>query len=259
VLQILRGDRESSGLIAAFAALYLTAPVAAGSIPRPDVTRARIRRLALPLALLVTVFIALGKARETLATVSEHLTIGQMVRLGFSQNTWTAVLWRNLGTAWEYNEGLTDYKLGSTYRDYLLSLPPGVVAHAYGYERPEEAWRGLSYEDPAGVSAGGLHAVIPPFKNFGAGGVLVILFLYGVGISVLEAASLSYRVLPRLLWGSTFCASFIWFWYGDMPMIRAVMAALLLSLAYRFATSPRYVFGLSEKDGARSPTTTLTA
>lgn len=242
VLQVLRGDRESSGLIAAFAALYLTSPHAGLEASRA-IVRARIVRLILPLTLLVTVFIALGRFRDTVAAVSERLTFSQMVRLGFSQNTWTGVLWTNLGTAWQYDHGLLEYKLGTTYRDYLLSLPPGVISRVLGYARPEESGQGVASEDPAGVSSGGLHVVIVPFKNFGAFGVLVVLFLYGSLIALLERANRQRTALARFLWASTFCASFIWFWYGDMPIIRAIMACLILYPVYRLAMSSRYVFG----------------
>ena len=243
VLQILRGDRESSGLIAAFAGLYLTAPYGTRLVPPRPVVRARIRRMLLPLLLLVAVFIALGKARETVGAVSEHLTVGQMLRLGFSQNTWTGVLWTNLGTAWQYQHDMLDYKLGKSYLNYLMSLPPGVISRAYGYVRPEESGQGVASEDPAGVSSGGLHVVIVPFKNFGAYGALVVLFIYGTLIGLAERGNRRHTPLSRFLWGSTFCASFIWFWYGDMPIIRAVMAALLFYPVYRLAMSSRYVFG----------------
>ena len=246
-LQILRGDRDSAGLIAAFAALYLTSPRADGSLPSRRVTRMRLRRLIAPLALLVTVFIALGKAREDVLEVSSRLSFGQLVRLGFSQNTWTAVLWTNLGTAWEYDQGMINYRYGSTYRDYALSLPPGFITRAYGYERPLETTTGLAHEDPAGVSMGGLHAVITPFKNFGAWGVLALLFLYALGMSWAERASSTYRFMPRVLWGAIFCAGFLWFWYGDMPIIRSLMAAVVVALLYRLATSVRYVFRYGEQ------------
>jgi len=240
-LQVLRGDRESSGLIAALAALYLTSPTR-GREPSRARVRRRVRRSLVPLALLVAVFIALGKGRESLSDTSEQLSLEQMLVLGFTYNTWTAVLWTNLGTAWQYQQGMLDYRLGSTYVDYALSLPPGVISKAYGYERPEESWRGIAGDDPAGVSAGGLHAVIAPFKNFGGLGVVAILFLYGVLVASVERANRSYGLLARLLWGATFCGSFLWFWYGDMTMIRALMAAVLLFILYRIAISPHYVF-----------------
>jgi hypothetical protein len=245
VLQILRGDRESSGLIAAFAALYLTAPTVHRFAPSSSVVRARLVRLVLPLAVLVTIFIALGKAREAVSQISERLSLGQMVRLGFSQNTWTGVLWTNLGTAWEFQQERLNYRMGKTYVDYALSLPPGVVSRAYGYVRPEESGQGLASEDPAGVSSGGLHVVITPFKNFGALGVLGVLFIYGTLIGLAERANGRGGQLARFLWASAFCASFIWFWYGDMPIIRAVMAVLIFFPFYNLAISSRYVFGRS--------------
>ena len=242
VLQILRGDRESSGLVAALVALYLTAP----GLNRLRPTRARmakrVRRLALPLFTLVIVFVALGKARETVADVTSHLTLKQAIKFGWSYNTWTAVLWTNLGMAWQYDEGLIKYRLGGTYKGYLLSLPPGVISKIYGYQRPEEGWQGIAYDDPAHVSAGGLHAAVVPFKNFGAVGVMGVLFIYGALIGLAERAAGSLKFFPRLLWGSVFCASFIWFWYGDMPIIRALMAAVLLAGAYRLATLPHALF-----------------
>jgi hypothetical protein len=252
-LQVLRGDRESSGLIAAFAALYLTARDLHGIAPSRAAIRGRVRRMLLPLVALVAVFIALGKARETISDVSSRLSVAQMIRLGFAYNTWTGVLWTNLGTAWEYQQGRINYRLGSTYRDYALSLPPGIISKAYGYSRPGEVGQGLASEDPAGVSSGGLHIVIPPFKNFGALGVLVVLFVYGTLIALAERANRPDRPLARLLWGSMFCASFIWFWYGDMPIIRAIMASLLLYLAYRLSTSSRYVLAHSRGGVAGVP------
>lgn len=243
VLQVLRGDRESSGLVAALAALYLTAPALNGLRPTRAQVARRIRRLVLPLLALVLAFVALGRARESGPLASSRVTFAQAVKFGWHYNTWTAILWTNLGTAWEYQQGLIKYRLGSTYRDYLLSIPPGVIAKAYGYERPQESWQGLAYEDPAHVSAGGLHVVIPSFKNFGAFGVVAVMALYGILFGVLErAAAEPFRFFPRLLWGSIFCASFLWFWYGEMTAIRAVMAAIILGIMYRLGTLPHAVF-----------------
>ena len=237
VLQLLRGDRESSGLVVALAALFLTSPRKLHFDSRRTIRR-RLRRLALPLIGLLAVFIALGQARSSLSDATEVIPPKQLLLLGLSQNTWTAVLWRNLGVAWEYRTGILHYKFGQTYVDYLLSLPPGVLAKALGYERPEEAWRGISWEDPAGVSAGGLHAVIAPFKNFGAIGVFAVLGLYGFLIGRLELSHARGSFLARLMWAAVFCCGLLWFWYGDMAFIRAMMIAALIYVAYRFAIEP---------------------
>jgi hypothetical protein len=241
VLQVMRGDRESAGLVAALVAMYLTsrAGVRAGTSLRA-LTAARIRRLTLPLVAMVVLFIALGALRSRLSqagAVSQVLTPTQVVQLGLSQNTWTAVLWTNLSLAWEYRELGVTYKYGQTYLDYLLSLPPGFLTQMVGYERPMEAWRGIGWEDAARVSAGGLHPVVPPFRNFGAFGVFFILMFYGFLLARIEQKAQAGTVGGRILWGSVFCAGFNWFWYGDMPFIRALMFAGVLYLMYRVALS----------------------
>jgi hypothetical protein len=158
-----------------------------------------------------------------------------------SQNTWTAVLWTNLGTACEHRHGVLHYKLGQTYVDYLLSLPPGVITRPIGFERPLEAAGMIVFEDPAGLSAGGLHVVIAPFKNFGMAGALLILALYGWLAAKLDIMNTRGTLAARLLWASTMCAGFLWFWYGDMPFIRALMMAFLTYWLYRIALSLSWV------------------
>jgi len=241
VLQLLRGDRESSGLVVALTALYVTSPAGVRQARRlASIAKSRIRRLLLPMAGLVAVFIALGSLRGTLSQASaaaEILSPIQAVELGLSQNTWTAVLWTNLSLAWEYREGLLEYKYGQTYVDYALSLPPGVITRMLGYERPLESWRGIAWEDAAGVSSGGLHVVVPPFRNFGAFGVFAVLMLYGFIIARIEQRGESGTLGARVIWGSMFCSSFLWFWYGDMSFIRALMIAGLVYVAYRVALS----------------------
>jgi len=244
VLQLLRGDRESSGLVVALTALYVTSPAGIRQARRlASVAKARIRRLMLPMAGLLAIFIALGSLRSTLSqasAVSQVLSPVQTIELGLSQNTWTAVLWTNLSLAWEYRQGTLEYKYGQTYVDYALSLPPGVVTRMIGYERPLEGWRGIAWEDAAGVSSGGLHVVVPPFRNFGAFGVFAILMLYGFIIARIEQRGETGTLGARVLWGALFCSSFLWFWYGDMSFIRGLMIAGLLFLAYRIALSVRW-------------------
>ena len=43
----------------------------------------------------------------------------------------------------------------------------------------------------------------------------------------------------RFLFGVGVAASFKWLWYGDMTLIRALMAALLVWIAYRAALALR--------------------
>jgi hypothetical protein len=241
VLQLLRGDRESSGLIVALASLYLTSPLRNTTWRKSlKAVRKRIRRLMLPLLIATVVYIWLGGARSLLIEGAQTIGPAAMLQYGLSQNTWTAVLWRNLGTAWEYRHGLIHYKVGQTYIDYVLSLPPGFVTKAFGVDRPLEAWQGIAFEDPAGISAGGLHVVIVPFKNFGIAGALGVLFLYGWITGYLEIMNSRGSLASRLLWGATVCSGFLWFWYGDMPFIRALMTAGAIYWMYRVALSLKW-------------------
>lgn len=233
VLQLLRGDRESSGLILALLGLFITEPLIGSGGGGRRRAIARVAAAAVPAVLLVVVFIALGEARGTFNDVSARVGVRQTFLLGLSQNTWTAVLWTHLSSMWEYHEGLLSFKWGSTYVDYLLSLPPGIITQALGIERPFEAWRNINLEDAAGVSAGGLHAVVTPFKNFGAVGALAVLFVWGLLIGRLEQWYARGTLAARMLWASVLCSGFLWFWYGDMPFIRALLTALILYVTYR--------------------------
>jgi hypothetical protein len=254
VFQLLRGDRESSGLIVALAALYLTSPLRNTAWTNPlKAIRKRIRRLTLPLLVAAVAYVWLGGARSLLIAGTETLGPMAMLQFGLSQNTWTAVLWRNLGTAWEYRHGLIHYKLGQTYLDYLLSLPPGFVTKAFGVDRPLEAWQGIAFEDPGGISAGGLHVVIAPFKNFGITGALCVLFLYGWIGGYLEFVNSRGSLAGRLLWAATLCSGFLWFWYGDMPFIRAIMVAVAIYWMYRVALSLHLRSPLNLMRPRRSP------
>ena len=257
VLQLLRGDRESSGLILALLGLFITEPLfgnESGMGRRRAL--ARVAAAAVPALLLVGAFIALGEARGTFNDVAERVGVRQTFLLGLSQNTWTAVLWTHLSAMWEYHEGLLTFKWGSTYVDYVLSLPPGILTQALGIERPFEAWRNINLEDAAGVSAGGLHAVVTPFKNFGAVGALGVLFIWGLLIGRLEKWYTRGTLAARMLWASVLCSGFLWFWYGDMPFIRASLTALILYVTYRTlisVSSPRRSRVLPSQAGPSLP------
>lgn len=239
--QLLRGSRDSIGLLAALMALYLVTPLGSGFGLSPTLrARKRALRLIVPSTMVVALFLVVGYARNAAALGGLEVDLWALLRLGYEQNTWTAVLWTNLAVAWERHTDVLEYLWGATYRDYLLSLPPGVVTSALGFERPVEAWQNLGRSDLAGITVGGLHAAVTPFRNFGAMGVMGVLFLWGVGTGLLERWALEGgRYFPRLLWAAVICGSFKWFWYGDMPMVRTLMAAVLLYWMYRLALGLR--------------------
>jgi hypothetical protein len=232
-LQFLRGDREAVGLIVGLAALSMTRPVWRTARPPRDLLKRRLRR-ALPLFVtLVLVLIALGYARYVLYDPAGRLPLTTLLRFGLAHATWTAVLLTNLQTAWDHATGALTFEWGRTYLDYLLSLPPGVVSNALGFERPFEPWRGSAWDVAGEVSAGGIHVVLVPFRNFGAFGAFSILFVIGAAIGYIERGATQGSAFRRLLWASVLGSGLFWFWYGDMNVIRAVMGAAVAYILYR--------------------------
>jgi len=229
-LQLLRGDREIVGLLAALSILYVTEPMRRqpGWIGRREWRR--MFGLALPILLLVVVLIAVGAARYELSG-SDVSDAGELLATGFTYSTWTAVLLTNLGMAAQLHEGRIEYLYGETYLQYVLSLAPGIVTHYLGLERPIEATSNPNYWF-AGISSGGNHVVNVPFKNFGIFGVVGALFLYGMAIGYWERSGVRNRRWNRLVYGAIIASSFKWFWYADMNVIRALMGAGVLWLGY---------------------------
>lgn len=238
VLQLLRGDRECAGLVAALVMLYITSPAS-------ESTRALLHRgyhqfkrgmkVFVPLAICVAAFLALGSLRHTASKSSERTSIWKTVIQGATENTWTAVALNNLGLSADYNYGSIEYLYGRTYLDYVLSLPPGAVAKALGYERPLEGDANPALWYFGLIAAGGMHPVVVPFRNFGIWGVLPIMILCGIFICYCETRNEAGDLSGRLLYGCVATSSMLWFWYGDMNMIRTIMAWGILYGIHLFA------------------------
>ncbi len=234
ILNLLRGDRESLGLIVGFIALFLTGPISVSAFRRlRSVEWSRFRKLLLPAAIVFVVFLMWGSFRSLLTPKTRsNINLNYAVTYNLKYNTWTGVLLTNLGLAVQYHYGPMVYYYGKTYWDYLLSLPPGSLTKALGVSRPMDG-----QENPArwfpGISGGGVHIAVVPFKNFGIWGLFFVLGLYGFWIARLEKNNASLRFWPRILYGAIVTSSFFWFWYGDMNPIRAVMIALLLGILYQ--------------------------
>jgi len=241
VLQILQGDREVSGLLSALGLLYLTPnPVMFSPEAAVITARKRVRKIVPIATFCFLVLVGLGSARYSLADRAQRLDPVTIVKLGMGQNTWTGVLLTNLGSSYEYRKHILHFVWGRTYLDYALSLPPGVLTHAMGIERPLEPTRGGASESLGGVTGGGIHAVVIPFENFGAPGVFMILAIFGFWLVRAEqAATTSPRPLARLVWASIGCVGLFWFWYGDMNVIRAIMGALVIWPFYRLVLGLR--------------------
>ncbi len=234
VLQVLRGDRECTGLLAALALLYLTGGQSDDLIRKTALAWRRIRRVAMPAAVVVGLFIVLGAVRTSLARPEGGALLPLNHRLvgALQENTWTSVLLTNLAQAGQFRKGTAHYLYGQTYVDYLLSLPPGILTRAAGIQRRLESDRGPNWWF-FGISAGGIHVVVVPFRNFGIGGAFGVLALIGWFIAWVEMRNDGGRFWGRFLFGAMGVVSFSWFWYGDMYLVRILMAVAILGPVYR--------------------------
>jgi hypothetical protein len=244
-LQVLRGDRECSGLLVALAFLYLTGSDSAWLLRRTSDLVKRLRRVAVPAAVVFLIFLILGAVRVSLASPEQRqrLSVYQSFLTTFQENTWSSILLTNLAQAGQFRSHTAHYLYGETYADYLKSLPPGIVTRAFGIERPLESDRGPNWWF-FGVSAGGIHAVVVPFRNFGMPGAFLVLMLYGWFIAWLEIRNDQHAFWRRLLYGAACVGSFFWFWYGDMTMVRALMSAAVVGPVYRMWLNAPFAFAI---------------
>jgi hypothetical protein len=230
--QLLRGDRECAGLVAAMLAHALTSVHATGSARR-RVLRQRLVAVAMASVLIVTVFVGLTVTRMTLG--DRALLSPRTLLEGATNSTWTAVLLSDLSLADRFRRGEMKVEGGRTYRDYLLSLPPGFLADAFGWRRPLEASRGpfTLFMDLA--SGGGCHLPLVPFLNFRWVGVFLVLTLDGWMLGRIERWADHPGRAQRFAYISCFTFLPFWFWYGDMYAIRGAMGMALCWGAYRIA------------------------
>jgi hypothetical protein len=230
VFQLLRGDRESMALIAGFVGLYLTARPSQYATLK---TRSQRRglRLVLLAAPVFVLYAVVGLLRNLIAAPSVGgLNAAEFSVLSFLASS-TAVLLTNLGIAAQHVSGSLDYLFGRTYIDYLISLPPGVLTHALGISRPLESTAGPAYWTE-GISAGGIHIALVPFRNFGIGGTFVVLGGIGFAIGRLEQRVQTGGPTTRIFYAVIASMLIFWFWYGDMYIIRALMMAGVLAGVY---------------------------
>ncbi len=235
-LQLLRGDRESSGLIAGMVLVQL----AFGSkhiqkqLKAAGVTIWKNIFSLVVLLVLVAAFVFLGSFRSE--ATNRNVTVDDLTEMlvrGMRQNTWTAAGVNNLALADEVVNQTPEYFFGKTYVDFFLSLPPSFVARAIGYERPinRNAGPGLWYRH---ITNGGTHAVIVPFKNFGAFGLLAFMGGLGLLLGFINKLDGSCLLRNQYIYGVFAVSGFKWFWYGEMNLIRACMAAIIFYFLYMF-------------------------
>lgn len=240
VLQFLRGDRECTGLLAGAALLYITNSSTHLGTLRFWSTDSQLRRvltLALPTTACIFAFAFLETYRHSASgSVFDNPLLAKSIIDRTRSNTWTAVARNNLGLATDYHYGTIEYLHGQTYVDYILSLPPGMITEFIGYKRPLDGDAHPSGWYTCLASIGGMHPVVVPFRNFGIWGVIPAMFICGALISYCEACNRRSMFSDRLLYGFVATTSMLWYWYGDMNIVRALMAWGILGIAYQFLT-----------------------
>ena len=235
LFQLLQGNRDSIGLLTALLALWITGRQASGGGQRRSRLGVRGLRgltVRLSVGIVLALFIVIGSLRSTLSQ-SREVHMAEALVDGARNNTWTYVLHTNVAMAATYLDGGDDLLWGRTYIDYVLSLPPSVVAHVLDYQRPQDGKRApAKWFQSLGVTNAGMHIVNVPFRNFGIWGTFVILSLVGSFLVLVSDRGCRGGSFDRLLYGSVVAAMYRWFWYGEISLIRALMGALVLGAIY---------------------------
>jgi hypothetical protein len=233
--QFLRGDRECMGLVVAAAVLSFL-----GSSGLRQSFRDRKKQLMVAGGAVLTI-VLVAQLVGTIRVGVVGKDVATAVRGGeisLIHGTWSGILLTDLSAVGDFERGRMSLRWGQTYIDYLLSLPPGPVAAALGYERPLEATRGPAWS--MRYAQGGMHLMVIPFMNFHTPGVLLILMLFGCLIGRVEmttANQQSVRVL--LLYATVFIVGPLWIWYGDMLLVRGLMSYYAVWLVYRVLPKAR--------------------
>jgi len=249
--QILRGDRESIPFVFALTLVYFY--WASGITQRRDF-RVPFLKIGLVIFGLLAVSALLGALRHSLVGAS-ILEIGGLVREmnkegdfggdALLSGTWSATLLTPLSVAGDHIYGLLELKLGKNYIDFILSIPPGFIADAFGYVRPLDLDRGPAWEMRFGI--GGTHAVVVPFMNFRMLGVFLIPAIWSFAIAKYEKFALrSVNVISLSLLVTIAMAAPHWLWYGEKAGFNAIVLWIIFSFFYRIsigANRPKKMIG----------------
>ncbi|MCI5064512.1 hypothetical protein MRY87_02175 [bacterium] len=273
-LQLLRGDRAILPFLVGLVFLYFywgkhndgAKQPARNSTRGPHRIRSKFsfgKLVFLGLAI-VSSSMLIGALRHSLIEVKDLHTFlllldelsgtGQIGLQNLLYGTWSAVLLTPLSVAGDSIMGSLPLKYGSTYVDYILSLPPGFVASFLGYERPINAYAGPAWEMTYGI--GGTHAVAVPYMNFRMVGVLVIPFLWSFFLSRFEKVAvyqISVSHFAFLLCMTSAAPHSLW--YGEKYFINAVIIYIFLRFLYKLTWhfSARMLGGSSRKRFVSDP------
>lgn len=243
VLQLLRGDRESVPFVFGLCMIYYYWAAPFTMSRKLQVPWRKI--VVIALAILVVSMI-IGGIRAGLTDIDDIRALFDALVLLYEADvigvaslfhgTWSAVFLTPMSVAGDHIYNLLDLKLGQTYLDLILSMPPGFVADAVGYTRPITGLGGPAWEMRYGI--GGTHASVVPFMNFSMTGVLLVTAFWAFAFSGLERRTMREGKASSL---SLLCVVVMaaphWLWYGEKSIMNALIMWLLLRFCYRISLS----------------------
>lgn len=235
-LQFMRGDREITGLFMALMVLYIVSPAWGidSNSNLNSIVKARLVKClkvsGAGIFLLLTIGILRFSASYGIYDLSNLL----------QANPWIMAL---TSFAAFFNSEVSERLLyGETYLQYLLSLPPGFITEILGIRRAIEADTNLAASlVDTGMTSGGAHVALVGLQNFGIFGLFFIMMIYGSLARLIETRAIRTRGFSIFVWLNLIAAVPIWFWYGEMSAIRAIMGAIISCILIKLSILKRNV------------------
>jgi len=241
VLQLLRGDRDSLPWVVGLAGIFF---YWGKNYTQEARSKIRWSKVAILVLLILSSNMIIGAIRSAALDVRDLDSFLSLLstqsddgRIGFSNlvhGTWSAAIMGPLSVAGDSVNGILDMKWGKTYADLVLSIPPGALADALGYERPIDGTKGPAWEMRYGM--GGTHAVVVPFMNFRMAGVFVIPAIWAYVMVLYERSAMRQVTVKGLsFFGIMVMAAPHWLWYGEKSGFNAVLIWAILAFFYRLS------------------------
>lgn len=228
-LQLLRGDREFIGLILCLILVNVYKPI---RIKTPSTNNNRlvinnVWKYILFFLFFIILLLYIGIVRYS-AMDGEFLITGLFLASPWNMATLSFL-------AFFASDFSQSYTYGLTYLNYLLSLLPSFFYKLFNIDSP--AWNenlAAKLVD-TNLTSGGVHVALISISNFGIIGLIIIIFFYTYFANKIEKLAIEKGSKYLLIWIGIICALPLWFWYGEMAVIRGVMIAYLLfySLNYK--------------------------
>lgn len=237
--QLLRGDRECLPWVFGIIIIYY---FWAGNYTKKNNLKIPIKKIIIGTLSIFFISLIVGYTRTSLnganlydlAFLINDLLHSDLDISNYFNGTWSAVLLTPLSVAGDHIYGLLPIKFGKDYLNLFLSLPPGFLTDAIGYNRPIDAMSGPAWEMRYGM--GGTHATVLPFMNFRMIGIFLIPLIWSYiivkfesfAISKVNASSLSLLTVLVM-------ASPHWLWYGEKNLINAIMLWAAFTFFYKIS------------------------